>query len=83
MLWNAPRFLVEHLKKQKKTFEELKQEMQENKVKVLTIHSAKGLEADNVVVIGAKKFNSEEKKDMLCCGDTCARTTILDDRKSS
>ena len=49
-------------KKAEKTFEELKQEMQENKVKVLTIHSAKGLEADNVVVIGAKKFNSEEKR---------------------
>ena len=49
-------------KKAEKTFEELKQEMQENKVKVLTIHSAKGLEADNVIVIGAKKFNSEEKR---------------------
>ena len=49
-------------KKADKTFEEMKQEMQENKVKVLTIHSAKGLEADNVIVIGAKKFNSEEKR---------------------
>jgi superfamily I DNA/RNA helicase len=28
---------------------------------VLTIHTAKGLEANNVVVIGAKFFNVEER----------------------
>ena len=39
----------------------LKQKMNDNTVKVLTIHSAKGLEADNVVVIGAQFFNLEEK----------------------
>lgn len=33
-----------------------------NTVKVLTIHSAKGLEADNVIVIGAKFFSDEEKR---------------------
>lgn len=35
--------------------------MGKNSVKVLTIHSAKGLEADNVVVYGAiNKWNSDE-----------------------
>ena len=40
---------------------ELNKKMKENTVKVLTIHSAKGLEADNVLVIGAKFFNLEER----------------------
>lgn len=39
----------------------LKQKMKENTVKVLTIHTAKGLEADNVVVIGARWRDIEEK----------------------
>lgn len=38
----------------------LLQKMNENKVKVLTIHSAKGLEFKNVVVHGAKWYNEEE-----------------------
>jgi superfamily I DNA/RNA helicase len=40
---------------------ELGKKMKENTVKVLTIHTAKGLEADNVIVIGAKFFNIEER----------------------
>jgi superfamily I DNA/RNA helicase len=40
---------------------ELNKKMKENTVKVLTIHTAKGLEADNVVVIGSKFYNVEEK----------------------
>lgn len=40
---------------------ELNKKMKENTVKVLTIHSAKGLEADNVLVVGAKFFNLEER----------------------
>lgn len=40
---------------------ELGKKMKENTVKVLTIHTAKGLEADNVIVIGAKFFNVEER----------------------
>ncbi|MCD8210259.1 MAG: ATP-dependent helicase [Prevotella sp.] len=32
------------------------------KVKVMTIHSAKGLEFPNVVVIGAKTYNAEERR---------------------
>lgn len=39
----------------------LKEKMRENTVKVLTIHTAKGLEADNVVVIGARYRDTEEK----------------------
>ena len=35
--------------------------MKENTVKVLTIHTAKGLEMNNVLVIGAKFFNVEER----------------------
>lgn len=39
----------------------LKQKMKENTVKVLTIHTSKGLEADNVIVIGARWNDVEEK----------------------
>ena len=40
---------------------ELAEKMKQDTVKVLTIHTAKGLEATNVVVIGAKFFNTEER----------------------
>lgn len=36
--------------------------LKDNRVKVLTIHSAKGLQAKSVIVTGAKKFNEEERK---------------------
>lgn len=39
----------------------LKEKMLEDTVKVLTIHTAKGLEADNVVVIGARWRDIEER----------------------
>lgn len=39
----------------------LNKKMKENTVKVLTIHTAKGLESKNVVVIGARFYNIEEK----------------------
>ena len=39
----------------------LNKKLHEDTVKVLTIHSAKGLEADNVAVIGARFYNTEEK----------------------
>jgi superfamily I DNA/RNA helicase len=35
--------------------------MKANTVKVLTIHSAKGLEANNVIVIGSRFYNLEER----------------------
>lgn len=40
---------------------ELNQKLKEPTVKVLTIHAAKGLEANKVVVIGARFYNLEEK----------------------
>ena len=40
---------------------QLYEKMEENTVKVLTIHTSKGLEAKNVIVIGAKKYNIEER----------------------
>ena len=42
------------------TNNELKDKMVSNTVKVLTIHTAKGLEANNVVVVGAKYFDNEQ-----------------------
>lgn len=43
------------------TKEELSKKMEEDSVKVLTIHSSKGLEWDYVGVYGAKFYNEEEK----------------------
>lgn len=40
----------------------LKKRLVENSVKILTIHSAKGLENKKVAVIGAKLFNEEERR---------------------
>lgn len=40
----------------------LEDKMKENTVKVLTIHTAKGLEANNVVVIGARWNDAEERR---------------------
>ena len=48
-------------KKAQLTNKGLRDKMNENTVKVLTIHTAKGLEADNVVVIGARWRDIEEK----------------------
>lgn len=39
----------------------LKEKMRENTVKVLTIHTAKGLEANNVIIIGARYRDKEER----------------------
>jgi DNA helicase-2/ATP-dependent DNA helicase PcrA len=36
--------------------------LNQNKVKIMTIHSAKGLEFPHVVVVGAKSFNQEERR---------------------
>ena len=42
--------------------DELAALMTSNRVKVLTIHSAKGLENKNVIVTGARLYNEEERK---------------------
>ena len=44
------------------TAQDLKEKMEEDTVKVLTIHSAKGLEAKNVVVFGAIYSTDENKR---------------------
>lgn len=49
-------------KKAELTNAELAQKMKENTVKILTIHSSKGLEAKNVIVMGARYYNDEEKR---------------------
>jgi superfamily I DNA/RNA helicase len=43
------------------TNEEIEQLLNNNVVKLLTIHAAKGLESDRVIVIGSKVWNVEEK----------------------
>ena len=55
---------------------ELNVKMKENTVKVLTIHSAKGLENKNVIVIGARAYNDEEKR--ICyVAATRAKETLI------
>ena len=52
---------IDSFKKSQFSNSEIKEKMNKNTVKILTIHSAKGLEADKVVVIGANISNEEEK----------------------
>ena len=47
-------------KRSQLTKEEFSKEMKANTVKVLTIHTSKGLENKNVIVIGAKLYQDEE-----------------------
>jgi len=55
---------------------ELNAKMKENTVKILTIHSAKGLENDHVIVIGARAYNDEEKR--ICyVAATRAKETLI------
>lgn len=49
-------------KKADKSYAELKETLNEDTVKVLTIHSAKGLESKKVIVVGAQKWNNEERR---------------------
>lgn len=42
--------------------EEMLKKMKENTVKVLTIHTSKGLENNNVIVIGTRNYNEEERR---------------------
>lgn len=47
-------------KKSEFSLEEINEKVNSNIVKVLTIHSAKGLESKNVIVVGARNWNAEE-----------------------
>lgn len=49
-------------KRSELTSSELNERMKNDTVKVLTIHTSKGLENKNVVVVGAQFFNAEEKR---------------------
>ena len=53
---------AETFKKAGNSLEDLNKKINNDTVKVLTIHSAKGLEAEHVAVIGARTFNSEERR---------------------
>ena len=55
---------------------ELNERMKQDTVKVLTIHTAKGLEANNVIVVGAKFFNLEERC-ISYVAATRARNTLI------
>lgn len=44
------------------TSEEFKKKMENDSVKVLTVHAAKGLEADNVIVIGVGKWSKKAEE---------------------
>lgn len=63
-------------KKAQLTNKGLKEKMRENTVKVLTIHTAKGLEADNVIVIGAR-FRDVEEKCVSYVAATRARNLLV------
>ena len=56
-------------------FEELEEKMAQNTVKLLTVHSAKGLEWDNVVVIGVR-FQPEEERNVCYVAATRARNNL-------
>lgn len=58
------------------TRDELMEKMAANTVKVLTIHSAKGLEWDNVVVIGLESY-SEEEFNVAYVGCTRAKDFLM------
>lgn len=69
-------------KKSQKTHDQLKEELKSNTVKVLTIHSAKGLEAKNVIVIGLNVFNDEERRVCyVACTRAKERLIIMDKKK--
>lgn len=52
----------ETFRKAEMKLSELKERMNNDTVKILTIHTAKGLEAKNVIVVGSVWYNDEEKR---------------------
>ena len=72
-LFNVP---YDTFKRSELNNEELAKRMSANTVKVLTIHTSKGLEADNVIVVGPKFFNLEERC-ISYVAATRARNTLI------
>lgn len=64
------------IKKSELSFDEIKDVLHSNKVKIMTGHASKGLEFDNVIAIGAKQFNNDEKRLSYVIA-TRARKTLL------
>lgn len=56
--------------------QELLEKMNQNTVKVLTVHSAKGLEWDNVIVIGMR-YRPEEERNVCYVAATRARENLI------
>ena len=57
---------------------EFQEKMKENTVKVLTVHSAKGLEAENVIVVGVPKWNQKaEERRVAYVAATRARDRLI------
>lgn len=63
-------------KKSELDSKELKKKLKENTVKVLTVHSAKGLENTNVAVLGVRPFWDEERR-VAYVAATRAKETLL------
>lgn len=63
-------------KKSNFTNDEIKVKLKENTVKVLTVHSAKGLENDNIIVIGVHP-NTDEEKRVAYVAATRARKRLI------
>lgn len=59
---NSKKIPCDTFKKSELDNSELKEKLKQNTVKVLTIHSAKGLENENIVVLGIKPFTDEERR---------------------
>ena len=55
-------FPIETFKRSGMSNAEMEISLNNNTIKVLTIHAAKGLEADNVIVLGAKFYSDEERR---------------------
>lgn len=49
-------------KKSELDSDQLKNKIKENTVKILTVHSAKGLENNNVIVVGVRPFYDDERR---------------------
>lgn len=64
-------------KKANKSFAELQSDMEANTVKVLTVHSAKGLEWDNVIVCQEYNAWNDEEKRINYVAATRARNYLL------